>query len=471
MRLSAVPCLSIIASVGIIACSGSGSALPAPQTTGTNISGSSGGATGQGGSTTQVGSTTQGGAAENGGNAQQGGDSSNEGVGGVASTGGKTSATGGKTSATGGKTSSTGTVANVGGIVNVGGSSTASSTASQGGSTSPAGGQVSTGGAAATGGSVAASTCADVVPQGTPCATWKDWGQCGSSWFITSHFCENTCGTCSGSSVSTGGASGTGGTNATGGTTSAAGGNSPTGGSSSSANPSTSYSTSTNPQITGSTGYATRYWDCCMPSCSWTTNVPYCDSNGTTKHTGAGSSTKSGCDSGGSAYECYDFSPWYDAATNTSYGFVAHNNVTCGTCYELQFTGAGHDGTNPGATAIKGRQMIVQVINIGGIANDQFDVLIPGGGVGAMTQGCKAQWGSSTDLGATYGGLYTNSGGSCSTMRSKCQSVFGNFPSLLAGCYWFTDWYNCADNPVVTYKQVNCPSQITGKSGISVSAH
>ncbi len=475
MRLSAVPCLSIIASVGIIACSGSGSAVPGPATTGITTAGSTGGATtssvaGQGGS------NAQGGATGNGGNSQQGGNSStggNEAVGGVVSTasktsavGGRTAATGGQSSAVGGRTAATGgTVANVGGVVNVGGTMT---TANQGGnSSSPAGGTVSAGGVVATGGTVAASTCEDIVPQGTPCATWKTWGQCGSTWFTQNNFCANTCGACSGSSVSTGGASGTGGTHATGGTTSAAGGNSPTGGTGSSVNPSSSYSTAINPPISGSTGYATRYWDCCMPSCSWTTNVPYCDVNGTTKHTGAGANTKSGCDSGGSAYECYDFSPWYDAATNMSYGFVAHNNVTCGTCYELQFTGAGHDGANPGATAITGRQMIVQVINIGGIASDQFDVLIPGGGVGAMTQGCKTEWGSSTDLGATYGGLYSNTGGNCSTMRTKCQSVFGSLPGLLAGCLWFTDWYNCADNPVVTYKQVNCPSQITSKTGVS----
>jgi len=150
-----------------------------------------------------------------------------------------------------------------------------------------------------------------------------------------------------------------------------------------------------------------------------------------------------------------------------SYGYVAHNQVACGTCYQVQFTGEGHDGANPGATALKGKQMIVQVINIGGIGSDQFDFLIPGGGVGQMTEGCKAQWGSSADLGATYGGLYANSGGSCSTMKTKCQSVFGNMPDALAGCLWFTDWFACADNPKLIYKKVTCPSQITSKSGIS----
>jgi hypothetical protein len=149
-----------------------------------------------------------------------------------------------------------------------------------------------------------------------------------------------------------------------------------------------------------------------------------------------------------------------------AYGFVAHNNVPCGTCYQLQFTGDGHSGASPGAQKIKGRQMIVQVINIGGINNDQFDLLIPGGGVGAMTEGCKAQWGN-VDMGATYGGLYANSGGDCNAMKNKCQSVFGSWPELLKGCLWFTDWYECADNPNFVYKQVSCPSQITQKTGVS----
>jgi hypothetical protein len=202
-----------------------------------------------------------------------------------------------------------------------------------------------------------------------------------------------------------------------------------------------------------------------MPSCSWSTNLPWCDKDGTTKHTGS-NGAKSGCEGGGNAFECYNFAPWYDSATNLSYGFVAHNQVPCGTCYQVQFTGEGHDGNNPGASAIKGKQMIVQVINIGGIGSDQFDFLIPGGGVGAMTAGCTAQWGN-VDLGATYGGLYSNTGGNCETMKSKCKSVFGSMAEPLAGCLWFTDWFACADNPKLVYKKVTCPSQITSKSGIS----
>ncbi len=217
----------------------------------------------------------------------------------------------------------------------------------------------------------------------------------------------------------------------------------------------------TNPSITGSNGFATRYWDCCKPSCSWTTAVPACQKDGTTKISDR--NAKSGCDSGGNAYECFNFAPWYDSATNLSYGFAAYNGGACGACYMLQFTG---DGATASAAAIKGKQMVVQVINIGNIQSGQFDLLIPGGGVGERTAGCTAQWGN-VDLGATYGGLLTECSGSASCVTDKCATVFAGKPDLIAGCSWFTGWYSAADNPKVIYKQVNCPSQITSKTGVS----
>jgi hypothetical protein len=223
----------------------------------------------------------------------------------------------------------------------------------------------------------------------------------------------------------------------------------------------------TNPQITGTNGWASRYWDCCKPSCGWTANsnppVPACQKDGSTR---IGADAKNGCEGGGTAFECYDFAPWYDAATNMSYGFAAKNGVTCGACFMLQFTGSGHSGTNDGATKLKGQQMIVQAINIGGIEQNQFDLLIPGGGVGAMN-GCSTQWGSSVELGAQYGGLLTTCKGDPTCMKGKCQSVFGNMPTLKAGCDWFTTWFSSADNPNLVFKQVSCPSQLTAKTNLS----
>ncbi len=292
---------------------------------------------------------------------------------------------------------------------------------------------------------------------------------------MDNNYCNKTCGRCGGGGVTgsggvtssggssarggSGGAAGSGGRTSSGGVT-GSGGSAGSGGSTSPGG--------TNPQFTGTNGWASRYWDCCKPSCGWTANsnppVPSCAKDGTGR---VGVDSKNGCEGGGSAFECYDFSPWYDASTNMSYGFAAYNGVACGTCFMLQFTGSSNSGPNDGAAAIKGQQMVVQVINIGGIQANQFDLLIPGGGVGAMN-GCATQWGSSTDLGVQYGGLLSECGGDPACMKGKCSSVFGNVSSVFkAGCDWFTGWFSSADNPNLVYKQVSCPSQLTSKTGLS----
>ncbi len=331
------------------------------------------------------------------------------------------------------------------------------------------------GSGAAGGGSVGASgtpgNCSDEPPpnQTPTCAEWVQYNECGQSWFAT--YCDQSCGRCSGGNSSGGGGSGPGGAagspasggQGTGGSGAGSGGVAGQAGSSGGGGGAASPG-STNPGITGNTssGWASRYWDCCKPSCAWTTNLRACQEDGATQITDQ--STQSAC-SGGSAYECYDLAPWYDASTNMSYGFVAHNG-SCGTCYLFQFTGSSDNAANnPGAAALKGQQMIVQAINIGNIAANQFDLLVPGGGVGA-NNACSAEWGGSADLGSTYGGLLSECNDDPSCMKGKCQSVFGSKPALLAGCNWFTGWYSSADNPALIYEQVSCPSQITSKSGI-----
>jgi hypothetical protein len=283
---------------------------------------------------------------------------------------------------------------------------------------------------------------------------------------VSGNFCNQTCGRCGGGAA--GGSSGSGGSSAHGGSGGAGGTTSSGGASGGGGTPTPG---STNAQISGTNGWASRYWDCCKPSCGWTANsnpaVPSCAKDGTTR---VGADGKNGCEGGGSAFECYDFSPWYDAGTNMAYGFAAYNGVACGTCFMLQFTGSANGGSsdkNGGDAKLKGQQMIVQVINIGGIQANQFDVLIPGGGVGAMN-GCATQWGSSTDLGSTYGGLLSECNDDATCMKGKCSSVFGNVSSVLkAGCDWFTGWFSSADNPSLVYKQVSCPSLITSKTGLS----
>src|SRR6202021_2993901 len=71
---------------------------------------------------------------------------------------------------------------------------------------------------------------------------------------------------------------------------------------------------------------------------------------------------------------------------------------------------------------------------------------IPGGGVGIFN-GCTTEWGApSSGWGSQYGGI---------SSRSDCDSL----PSALqAGCYWRFDWFMGADNPAVTFTQVQCPA-------------
>lgn len=81
------------------------------------------------------------------------------------------------------------------------------------------------------------------------------------------------------------------------------------------------------------------------------------------------------------------------------------------------------------------------------------EMQMPGGGFGIFN-GCTDEWGTpSTGWGQQYGGIAT---------RSQCDA----FPEKLkAGCYWRFDWFQNADNPAVTFKQVTCPAALTAKSG------
>ena len=436
MRFGAVSTITFLGAVVFVACL-PGSAMKEPTPGGGGNSGGSSGATSSGGVKATGGAT-----ASSGGATGEGGSQGTTVVASGGATAGGTTGTGASGGALGGTTQS-------GGIKAAGGAAGGGGVVGSGGNTTSGGG--------------ATGTCTDDLPpnQTPTCSQWVSYNTCSADWFKT--YCNKSCGRCGGTpnAGGAGGAASHGGAGSPGGTAGGGGAGGPGGttGGGGAAAPGT-----TNSPITGSNGFATRYWDCCKPSCAWTTSAPTCQKDGTTRITDK--NAKSGCDSGGSAFECYDLSPWYDSSTNMSYGFAAHNGVNCGTCFMLQFTGDGNSGANAGAAALKGQQMIVQAINIGGIDSTQFDILIPGGGVGAMN-GCATQWGSSTDLGVQYGGLLSECKGDPGCMKGKCQSVFGNMPGLLAGCNWFTGWYSSADNPKVIYKQVSCPSQITSKSGLS----
>ena len=98
--------------------------------------------------------------------------------------------------------------------------------------------------------------------------------------------------------------------------------------------------------------------------------------------------------------------------------------------------------------------MIIQATNTGAdLAQGQFDLAIPGGGVG-IYNGCTAEWGApSSGWGAQYGGISSNT----------CSS----FPQALQpGCdFRFGDFFEGADNPTVDYKEVTCPTVLTDKTG------
>ena len=95
--------------------------------------------------------------------------------------------------------------------------------------------------------------------------------------------------------------------------------------------------------------------------------------------------------------------------------------------------------------------MLVQSVNTGSdLADNQFDLQIPGGGVGIF-DGCSSEFGGIA--GAQYGGISDRS--ECASMPAKLQ----------AGCYWRFDWFNNADNPTFSFDQIQCPAELSGKTG------
>ena len=112
-------------------------------------------------------------------------------------------------------------------------------------------------------------------------------------------------------------------------------------------------------------GYATRYWDCCKPSCSWKPNVAafleparHCDASGATLAVDTDTSQSVSACEGGSGYTCIDHVPATDPDDpSIAYAFAATPGTdprgTCGTCFNVTFPGAGHySATDPGSIAL-----------------------------------------------------------------------------------------------------------------------
>lgn len=232
-------------------------------------------------------------------------------------------------------------------------------------------------------------------------------------------------------------------------------------------------------------GYATRYWDCCKMHCGWSANVPggvsplqTCNANDQSH--GGNYGVQNSCEGPqqNNGYTCFSMAPWA-VADNLSYGFAAVplQGDICGRCYVLVFDGGANSGTDPGAQALAGKAMIVQATNLGfDVQGGQFDVLIPGGGVGAFNA-CSYQWGSNS-LGAQYGGFLQECKqqlGFQGTLqqnkdcvRNKCDQIFADpqLAELREGCDWFINWFQAADNPTAEYYETACPQAIIDVSGV-----
>jgi hypothetical protein len=108
------------------------------------------------------------------------------------------------------------------------------------------------------------------------------------------------------------------------------------------------------------------------------------------------------------------------------------------------------------------------------VGSGHFDIMIPGGGVGAFPDGCPRQWGTSDSnlLGAQSGGFLT----SCqqrlgweashdalqNCVVEMCNALFSDSSrrDLLAGCLWYANWFGAADNPTFRYRMVSCPDEL-----------
>ena len=203
-------------------------------------------------------------------------------------------------------------------------------------------------------------------------------------------------------------------------------------------------------------GYATRYWDCCKPHCAWASNAG-------SNIIGGGNKTKmcnfdqefitkgtSACD-GGPATACYTQIPF--TIDDCEYGFAfaaapARSGRTCGKCYRLDLD--------------INKTLIIMANNIGyDVEGGQFDLMIPGGGVG-LFNGCK-NWDQSK-MGEQYGGLLSLCGaGEVECLREKCADAFDNDPLAKKGCLFLADFLDAADNPKLTYQQVECPDVLREK--------
>lgn len=231
----------------------------------------------------------------------------------------------------------------------------------------------------------------------------------------------------------------------------------------------------------GGSGWATRYWDGCKPSCSWTGNAGgklarQCTSESKGKQTSSNWDAGSVCDGGGNMMACTSQIPFtVNGCSEMAFAFAAvpaSNGGQCGKCFQLTFTGEGNWETTANHQALRGKKLIIMVTNVGhDVQQGQFDIMIPGGGPGAFNATSKYGW---SGQGEQYGGLLSNceseSGwdGDFASKRktcleNKCKNAFGGDSEAIQGCLFLATWMNAAGNPKHNYEEVECPAVLSDK--------
>ena len=228
-------------------------------------------------------------------------------------------------------------------------------------------------------------------------------------------------------------------------------------------------------------GFASRYWDCCKPSCSWSSNAGagnearQCDAQ---MNIISNPNESSMCD-GGRSTTCLSQIPFtIKGCDNLGFAFGAAPGAgpnVCGKCFLLTFTGQGKYETKLNHQKLAQKKLVVMSSNIGyDVAGGQFDIMIPGGGVG-LFNGCANILGN--NMGAQYGGLLSDcenevgwSGSDEDIYRrrkecltNKCNTIFSSKPLAKAGCLFQADFMEAAGNPLHSFKQIECPQVLKDK--------
>ena len=225
-------------------------------------------------------------------------------------------------------------------------------------------------------------------------------------------------------------------------------------------------------------GFATRYWDCCKPSCGWKENAP----TNTARSCDIGMnviydySAQSKCQ-GGPATTCLSQIPMI-INDYLAYAFAAapgDGPNVCGKCFQLSFNGEGKYETRLNHQKLRGKKLVVMASNIGyDVTNGQFDIMIPGGGVGAFN-GCDDILGP--NIGRQYGGMLSDCEEEVgwskpeeqiyeerkSCLTNKCYAAFSGKDLPLQGCLFLATWMEAAGNPTHEYEEVPCPEELKSK--------